>query len=817
VLLQQGVRFVAFLIAASLAAGLALGDATGLPTWIWISLGAGAALGACLAARRRPVVVILVPAWFCAGASLAVPPQRAPPPPTLLSRNRDAVPFEGWVVEPPARAYGRTHVVVDLVRVRVAGAWSPISARARVTLDGLAYDLATGDFVLGRARFLPPRVLVNPGGPDVARTLRYAGISLTAYARDPGSLVRRSDLPGGGVWPALDRQRAALASRIGAGSVGEGALVAAFFLGDRGRLERADREAFARAGLSHTLAVSGQHLAVIAFLLYRLLAWVLARWEYLAVRVVARRPAAALALVAATLYTLFVGAPHSAVRALAMAALYLGGVVLGRASRRADALWLGAAAIVVASPGALFDAGFQLSVLAVVGLLWVTPAVRRVLVRPVAFPTLEPPSRARRLWSPVAGLLAATAGAAAVTSPLVAYHFHLFTPLGLVAGLVVVPILELWILPVSLAAAILSPLGDALWALAEVGAAGVRLAIEGVRALDAAALTTAPPSAFELVLLTAMALLLPRVARRQARWILAALAAALGISLVAGALSRHLGNELRITFLSVGHGDAAVVQMPGNRAVLIDGGGAITGEFDVGRQVVAPALRALGVSRLDAIVLSHPHPDHAGGLAHVLESFEVGELWDSGRPFGRGAQGLERVLRERPVPRRIFRAGAPPVRFGDVEIDVLHPLLPTDEPEPYYGELGENDNSLTLVVRYGRFRALFPGDLEAEGEEVLLESRRLEPVAVLKSPHHGSRTSSTSGFLSAVRPRAVVFSVGENSAFGFPHSEVVARLEALGARSFRTDLDGAVTVETDGKTLEIRGLRSGKVLRTRLP
>src|SRR5262249_50291367 len=158
--------------------------------------------------------------------------------------------------------------------------------------------------------------------------------------------------------------------------------------------------------------------------------------------------------------------------------------------------------------------------------------------------------------------------------------------------------------------------------------------------------------------------------------------------------------------------------------------------------------------------LSHPHPDHAGGLAHIVRAFPVGEIWHNGRPYGKGAATLEVAVREVKVRERVFRAGQPPVQIGHVTLEVLHPRLPLDEPNAYYPELDENDNSVVLLVRFGSFSALFPGDLEALGEQVLLQSGAKIGATLLKSPHHGSRTSSTHPFLTAVSPQVVVFSVG---------------------------------------------------------
>jgi competence protein ComEC len=346
---------------------------------------------------------------------------------------------------------------------------------------------------------------------------------------------------------------------------------------------------------------------------------------------------------------------------------------------------------------------------------------------------------------------------------------------------------------------------------------GVRAALDAVSAVDWMALPVAPPALLQLALMTALAFLIVKLRNKVGRWAFAGLALALAVSYLPGFVERRFSNTLRITHLSVGHGDAAILELPGGHALLIDGGGTLHGEFDVGRQVVAPALRSLGLSRLDAVVLSHPHPDHAGGLAHVVRAFSVGEIWHNGRPYGRGAATLEAAVREVGAHKRVFRAGAAPVEMGGVTLEVLHPKLPSDEPHPYYAELDENDNSVVLLVRFGSFAALFPGDLEALGEQVLLESGAKISATLLKSPHHGSRTSSTPPFLHAVSPRVVVFSVGEASAFRFPSEEVQRRVRSMQADEFRTDLDGAIRVTTDGRTVAVETLRSHRKVELTLP
>jgi competence protein ComEC len=812
-----------WIVGLGLCIGIVVGDAGVAVDDAGWCLGFGAACaGLVCVVRRKPVVLLLALGvlWFCVGASRARPPSQAPPRPTWLAQPKEALRFEGRIVSPPVRAYGRTTLVVDLWRVFWEARWRPVRVRARVHVRGLAFHLALGDAVVGRARFGPPRILSNPGAFDVARALRYEGIALAASA-ELNAIARRIDVsPDGTLWPRLDALRAGTVERLGQGALGEGGLVSAMSLGDRGGLTFDDRDAFATTGIAHAVAVSGQHLVIVAFLFFHAIVWLLARVPAIAVRVAPRRVGAVATFLVALAYTLLTGAPYSAVRALVMTGFFLLAAVLGRPTKAADTLCVGVTAIVVASPGALFDVGFQLSLAAVAGLLWVTPPIAAWLEsRGPAPPSTphEPPTRRRRVWVWAGLVVAATLGATLVTAPVVAHYFHRLTPLGILGSLVVVPLLEIWVLPVSIAALILPIPGDGLWHVAEAGAWLSRRAIDGLLELDFLTANVTPPSTFEVACWMGVALLVPWLRKRAARVAAMLMLCVLAVSVGASVIQKRFGDRLEIHFLSVGHGDAALVRCPGGTTVLVDGGGSVVGSYDVGRLVLLPALRSLGVSQIDAMVLSHPHPDHAGGLAAVLSALEVRELWTNGRPFGTGASALAKgLVSKRPV-RREFRAGAAEWGCGPARIEVLHPLTEPDDPQSYFDELGENDNSLVLRIRYGRFVAIFAGDLEAEGEHLFIERTARLDATLVKAPHHGSRTSSTAPFVDATRPRIVVFSAGEGSPYGFPHAEVVERWRAVGASTFRTDADGAVHVSTDGSVVEVRSRRSGRGLSFELP
>jgi competence protein ComEC len=278
------------------------------------------------------------------------------------------------------------------------------------------------------------------------------------------------------------------------------------------------------------------------------------------------------------------------------------------------------------------------------------------------------------------------------------------------------------------------------------------------------------------------------------RWRLAGLlapAAALG-------LFRDPGRPgLEVTFLAVGQGDSIVVRS-GSHLAVIDGGG-VPGGADPGRRVVVPFLRHLGAQRLDLVAMSHAHPDHGLGLPAVLEAFPADRVW---LPVGAGAGELVEGLVEAAGDTAVeaVQAGDPGLVLGDATVEILGP------PVEAGGLTSENDRSLVLRIRHRGVVVLLPGDVEAAGERFLEPG----PVTVMKAPHHGSDTSSTPELLGQARPRHAVFCVGRENRFGFPRGEVVARYQALGARCYRTDRDGAITFRSDGEdvTVETFGPRA---------
>ncbi|MBK7975689.1 MAG: MBL fold metallo-hydrolase [Deltaproteobacteria bacterium] len=346
--------------------------------------------------------------------------------------------------------------------------------------------------------------------------------------------------------------------------------------------------------------------------------------------------------------------------------------------------------------------------------------------------------------------------------------------------------------PIGLAgvvcAAVAPPLAPWVFQLAEAPVAAGLGVLDGIATWHGLDGTVPRAPALVAVLATALAvaaLVVP--ARRHARL---AAAAAVAVMLGAGLAPRiraHLRTAPEVTFLAVGHGDAAVVSLPRARTWLVDAGPGLEARRGGAPSVVVPALGALGATRVDVLVASHLQLDHVGGLGALLERFDVGEIWlPAGVPCPSWlTRDLERAARRGTALVELSAATAPFERDG-FAVEVLHP--PRDP-----AGLTANDASLVLRLRTPGGSVLFAGDVEREGERLLVAAARDARADVLKVPHHGSATSSSFALLRAVAPRIAVVSAPRGS-LRHPSSEVVARLTALGARVLDTGRDGAVTV-----------------------
>ena len=292
--------------------------------------------------------------------------------------------------------------------------------------------------------------------------------------------------------------------------------------------------------------------------------------------------------------------------------------------------------------------------------------------------------------------------------------------------------------------------------------------------------------------------------RRYARAGALGVAAAGTLMLIAPVAATNTGvtpvpqGALRVVFLDVGQGDATLARLPDGRVVLVDAGGLPGSAFDIGERVVGPALRALGIRRVDTLVLTHGDPDHVSGALAVMRRFAPHVVWEGVPvPPHVGLRDIASRAAASGASWRTLQAGDRETA-GGVEIRVLHPPPPEWERQRV-----RNEDSVVLELRFGAVSIVLPGDIGREAEDRITPTLDTGRITIVKAPHHGSATSSTPPFVTALHPAAVVFSAGRNNRFGHPVPAVVARYRAAKALIFRTDEDGAVMLDTDGKRVEM--------------
>jgi competence protein ComEC len=684
-------------------------------------------------------------------------------------------------------AQGRRSVVLDVETLTARGVEQRMAGRARIEVAGMAlpegaprFEIADGDRLAVWTSLRPPRGFGNPGSFDVAAHARRQGIHAFGYCKSARLTRVLGPADVGWLRAAASRvrrwARRAFEAYMLPGP--EQGLARAMVLGDRTGVDDETADAFRVAGTYHILAISGAQVALLAGILAVLLA-----------RVQAGPSLSAVAIpLSLAFYAQLVGGDAPVVRAAVMAGVLVVGRALDLDADLSNLLGLAALALLVHRPSAIADVGFQLSFGATLGILLLTPVlVERLPALPLRLELA----------------LAASLAAQAAITPLLVLHFNRLAPAALILNLVAVPLSAAVLLTGSLvlAAALLLPalapwMGDVAW----IAAHALLVSGEPGRWPPLDVRAPAPGAVGVAVHLTGLILL-------QRRRVVAGMALVL-----AGATAFVLGpgattdGRMALTVLDVGQGDCLVLRSPRGRSWLVDAGGGFDSRFDPGEAVVGPYLWSQGMRRLEGVVVTHAHPDHVGGVPFLLRSFGIGEVWEGVAPrYDRGYHTLNAALKEAAVRRRTVTRGVVTTWDGVV----MRVVWPEPSGGPPWST--RNDDSVVLDVSYGDVHFLLAGDIE-DGAESRLPPGRAQ---VLKVPHHGSKSSSSPGFIAAVGPRLAVVSAGYKNRFGHPHPTVVERLHRAGVRLYRTDRDGAVTVATDRSAIWVKTFREGPAERMR--
>lgn len=673
--------------------------------------------------------------------------------------ERRELALRGTVVELPVREARRVRFVFEVDDADD----QPPPLRGRVLRlswydghDGPAPALRAGERWTLHARVRAPRGLRNPGGVDSEKHAAAQRIAATGYVRGPDRARRLQPAQG------LQGWRDAMSARIDAAlPEGRGRFVQALALGDTRALADEDWDVLRANGLTHLIAISGFHVGLVAGLFALVARGVWWAWPALGRRLPRPIAAAVGAACGALSYAAVAGFALPTVRTLLMIAVVAAARLARRAVPASQTLALAAIAVLLADPLAVLGAGFWLSFLGVAWLLWCLPGVQ----------------------SPVRGFLSAQGVATLGLLPLTAMLFGQASLAGPFANLVAVPWWSLVVVPLSLLGLGLESIHAGLGAWAWQAAVGCfELSWPLFERLAASPLSVwwlPEPRAFALPLamLAAFWWLLPRGTPGKA------LATLLWLPLLWPDRRLPAQGEFDVVAIDVGQGLSVLVRTAGH-TLLYDMGPAVEDGFDAGERAVVPALRGLGVRRLDLAMVSHGDNDHAGGWPAVRRAFAAPAV---SAPDGAGIDA------------------ARPCRAGDawtwdgVRFRVLHP--------PALFPYLRNESSCVLRIDGRHGSALLTGDIGEVVERTLVRAGAPLRADVALVPHHGSAGSSDPAFVAAVRPRLALLSTGFGNRFRHPRPDVVARWRATGAATWDTAREGAVRVRVGADGVAATGER----------
>ena len=748
--------------------------------------------------RGYPFIVALALLMFaCGNLSLRpfVAPDFTPNHLVRLCRDEPLI-VEGVIDSRPEATERGGRIYLQAEQVFAENTRASVTGRLLLYVGEGRAPFLTGDRVRFATRLQRPRNYGLPGEFDYTAYLACRSVYVTGFARRAADVI----LIRQGVAYPFQRRIDALAARLGAfidASVPstEGAILRALLLGDMGYVSRATKDAYSRTGVNHILSISGFHVGVIALFVFQLLVWTARRSELILLHLNLRRFALLLTLPVLVFYLFLSGAAPATVRSVIMIGFYVLALGLEREVDPINSLLLAAACILLLSPPALFDVSFQLSFLALWGIIVLTP----LFMVPFGRVTGRIP---RKLLL----FLMASAAATVATALPVAYYFHRVSATGLISNFFVVPLMGYGAVVLGFSALPLAA-GVPLLARYLLAAAAFLVRLSNAIIVLLARIPTLPvfaPSRRDLFLGYLLLAAVTFVGGRRRRMVSCGLLACAwgGMLLLSHDPDR---GKLSVVMLSVGQGESTLITFPDGRRMLVDGGGnAREGGADVGERLVAPALWRLGVRRIDVMVLTHPHPDHLQGLKYVAATFPVGEFWEAPTPAGIAEHDeLHRILFERQVPVRLVTAASPATVIGGVR---LEPLAPEPSPPEALSDDDDlNDRSLVFRLVCGRFRMLFTGDIGADAEKRLALCPERVACTLLKVPHHGSRYSSSASFLAAAAPKMALISAGYHNSFHLPAPATLAALERRRIAVYRTDLDGTIRVRcgADGENVVV--------------
>ncbi len=578
------------------------------------------------------------------------------------------------------------------------------------------------------------------------------------------------------------------------------AVLTALVTGKKELISRKLKQEFSRAGVSHILAISGLHLSILAGIFFCLFSWLLSFCRYLLIRGWSGRCAAFLTLFPLMAYAVFSGFSPSTRRAVIMISVFMLSFVSDREADPLNSLALAGIVILVTDPGALFSISFQLSFAAVLFIISGFSVIKKLKI-----------GQKTGIVKTFCVFVFTSFFAIAGTQILIMHYFNIISFAGIFTNLLIIPVAGFGAVPIGLASLFIYPFSTGLSEFL-VQCAGKLLypcqfLIHHIAALPFTWARTVTPDYVEIF---CYYLFFAGVFFLFGRWKKIGFFCVFSFILILSCneffclRQRFFNKKMYITVLDVGQGSSALIELPRGKRILVDGGGYpdLSG-FDTGKYIVAPFLWQKKIMTLDMVVLTHPESDHMNGLVYIFNNFTVKEFiknCDQRRTYAYAELINAVSLNGSRV--NIISGKNKNVKIGNAMLDFFNPFIKcknTDEP---HKDL--NNNSVVFRLSFDKISVFFAGDIMKEAEmRIASEKNIIIKSNILISPHHGSSTSSSDFFLDKLAPQSVVISCGWHNRFHFPHPSVIRRYRKRGIKIFRTDLQGAVTICSDGNTFRL--------------
>ena len=704
-------------------------------------------------------------------------------------RNKSSgipITIEGVITARPSVAPEGSRLTVEVEQILHGDRAETASGLLMLFVSEGDVTVARGDRIRFVTRVSLPHRLGLPGEFDYFRYLALQGIYATGRIASQSDIVVIRAAAEKSMLRTSDQIARMLGDSIRLSIHDEqiSSVLTALLLGDQRRIPRDLADSYTRAGVNHILSVSGFHVGIVAAFITLTIIWFLTRFEYLALNWNIRRNAALIAVPAMLGYLLLTGNAPATARSVLMLSVFALALFAERERDSINTLLFAAFFLVAFNPPTLFDVSFQLSFISLWGILVAVPLIMRCSGT-FASPWLRG----------IVQFLSASVAASFVTILPVLYTFKVASINGILTNFLIVPLLgygavlsgfiamPFIVLFPSIASWLLWPAATLvnvsnkfiLWC-----ASLPVLTFHGITSWDMLfflLFMTGITFLSSKKLLLAVVVLLPL--------------SALGLHIYAATVSDH---RLHITMLSVGQAESLLVRLPDGSTLLVDGGGYLhdTGH-DFGQRMLAPALGALHVNRIETMIATHNHPDHSGGLPFIIKNLPVG-IFLSGSDI---SPEIQKELKYISIPIRLLTAGDVITLPGPVVISILSPSGPAER-DSGSDESSVNEQSLVFRLRYGAFSMLFTADAGYEAEQKMLAGRYDLKSTVLKVGHHGSRFSTSTEFIDRVQPDLALISAGKGNRFGLPSRQTVDLLNSKGIPQLRTDRDGTVELVTDG-------------------